>query len=287
MNATESKPWEAFIGCLIPLLAMLTSMGIMSALGMKFQSIIVAAIFLVLSVGVDDIFIIMRAWHRAGQPVSFTLPAERMANCLEDAGPSITIRFFINFIFYIFLIFSSLTNVICFAIGALSDTPAVRTFCIFSAVAITICYVYQLILLTAIIVVLSVRREQRGYQSFLCCLKANPQSQNNFMSIGEIVHRRVVEYWAAAVTRWPTRLLLLLLMCGYFYVSWVGISRMESNISIDKMALPDSYLHSFQTSFESALRNMQPISVFVMNPGDLRDPKQLKREFFISSFLLQ
>lgn len=75
----------------------------MSFLNMKFQSIVVAALFLVLSVGIDDIFIIMRAWDRTDTRISVQ---ERMALALEDAGPSITI--------------SSLTNVMSFAIGAVS-----------------------------------------------------------------------------------------------------------------------------------------------------------------------
>uniref|UniRef100_A0A915M6K9 SSD domain-containing protein n=1 Tax=Meloidogyne javanica TaxID=6303 RepID=A0A915M6K9_MELJA len=43
------------------------------------------------------------------------------------------------------------------------------------------------------------------------------------------------------------------------------------------MALPNSYLHDFQMQFEMALRNMQPISVFVLHPGDMRDLQQLSR----------
>ena len=65
-------------------------------------------------------------------------------------------------------------------------------------------------------------------------------------------------------------------MLGYFYVSAVGISRLDSLISIEKMALPDSYLQSFQQRYENALKNMQPISVFIMNPGDLRNPQRLE-----------
>lgn len=61
----------------------------MGLLSIKFQSIVVASLFLVLSVGVDDIFIILRAWDRSDS--SSPLP-ERMASVLEDAGPSITIR---------------------------------------------------------------------------------------------------------------------------------------------------------------------------------------------------
>lgn len=51
---------------------------------------------------------------------------------------------------------------------------------------------------------------------------------------------------------------------------------MEAKISVDKMALPDSYLHDFQFILENALRSMQPITIFVMNPGDLRDPDRLR-----------
>uniref|UniRef100_A0A915CYN5 SSD domain-containing protein n=1 Tax=Ditylenchus dipsaci TaxID=166011 RepID=A0A915CYN5_9BILA len=259
VKPAESKPWECLIGCLIPLLAMVAAMGAMSALGMRFQSIIVAAIFLVLSVGVDDIFMLTRAWHRSAQ--SLPIP-ERLATALEEAGPSITI--------------SSLTNVMSFAIGALSDTPAVRTFCIFSAVAITICYLYQLILLAAI-VALSGKRENSGHRAVLCCFMKDPQAKNRIVEFGQRIQEIIVDQWAWAVTKWQTRVILLFVMIYYFYISWTGISKLQSNISIDKMALPNSYLHDFQHSFESALRNMQPISVFVLQPGDLRRPDQLQR----------
>lgn len=46
---------------------------------------------------------------------------------------------------------------------------------------------------------------------------------------------------------------------------------MEAKITVDKLALPDSYLHDFQFFLEKTLRNMQPVTVFLMNPGDLRD----------------
>ncbi|KAI6193775.1 Patched-related protein 9 [Aphelenchoides besseyi] len=259
VNAVQSKPWESFIGCLIPLLAIVTALGLMSAVNMKFQSIVVAALFLVLSVGIDDIFILTRAWDRTDPRISIP---ERTALTLEDAGPSITI--------------SALTNIMSFAIGASSDTPAIRTFCIFSAISITVCFIYQLVLLSAIIA-LSGRREEKGYQAILCCLRANPQARSPVAERCGQIHDYIVHWWARTVTRWPMRVFLAIGMCGYFYVSWIGIRRIQSNISIDKMALPDSYLHDFQESFESALRNMQPISIFVLKPGDLRDPDQLAR----------
>uniref|UniRef100_A0A0N4W6L8 Peptidase_M13 domain-containing protein n=1 Tax=Haemonchus placei TaxID=6290 RepID=A0A0N4W6L8_HAEPC len=69
-------------------------------------------------------------------------------------------------------------------------------------------------------------------------------------------------------------------MCFYYYACAVGILQLRTLITIEKMALPDSYLQTFQTSFEASIKNMQPISVFILNPGDLRDPKRLKSMFF-------
>ncbi|VDK85765.1 unnamed protein product [Cylicostephanus goldi] len=42
------------------------------------------------------------------------------------------------------------------------------------------------------------------------------------------------------------------------------------------MALPDSYLQTFQDHYETSLKNMQPLQVFILNPGDLRDPQRLE-----------
>ncbi|MFH4977680.1 hypothetical protein AB6A40_004389 [Gnathostoma spinigerum] len=256
--AVNSKPWESLCGCIIPLVALLTSTGLISAFGLKFQSICVASLFLVTSVGVDDVFIILRAWDRTQQ----SLPAhERLSKTLKDAGPSITV--------------SSLTNALSFAIGILSMTPAVRTFSIYSCLSIIICYFYQLILFTAILV-LSDRREKRGYQSLLCCLKANPQARNNFLVTLSDLQLRVVKYWSNVISTWSARFVLSLFMLAYYYYSIVGASRLHAHIALERMFLPDSYLADFHQTLDVALKEMQPLNVFVMNPGDLRNVTRME-----------
>ncbi|VDO26839.1 unnamed protein product [Haemonchus placei] len=156
-DPSRAKPWESLIGCLIPLLALVSSTGLLSWCGWKFQSIIVAAFFLVLSVGVDDVFIILRAWDRTNTEEEVP---ERMARTLEDAGPSILI--------------SSITNAMAFFIGMSSQTPAVRSFSLYSAIAISLCFIYQLVMFCAVLAA-SGYRERSGHQSFLCWKKANPK----------------------------------------------------------------------------------------------------------------
>uniref|UniRef100_A0A0N5CGC4 SSD domain-containing protein n=1 Tax=Strongyloides papillosus TaxID=174720 RepID=A0A0N5CGC4_STREA len=255
----ENKPWESLIGCLIPIIASISSIGLLSVFNLKFQSIVVASLFLVLSVGVDDIFIITRAWDRA--ITSKDIPS-RMALTIEDAGPSITI--------------SALTNIMSFAIGAVTDTPAIKTFCIYSAIAIFVCYLYQLILYSSILA-LSGIRVQKNYSPFLLCFKYDPLKTSKTVKYFSNIHDKVVKKWGVLVTKWYTRLIIGIIVIIYFYISTIGIMKLETNNSIDKMALPDSYLKHFQKQFEKAASSMQPISIFVKNPGDLRSPKNMQR----------
>ncbi|MCP9261526.1 Patched family protein [Dirofilaria immitis] len=195
-------------------------------------------IFLVLTVGVDDIFIILRAWDRTNTVVSVP---ERLMKTLENAGPSITI--------------SSLTNALSFGIGIFSSTPA-------------------LILFTAVLA-LSGKREQSNYQALFCCFKADSSARNQFTEKMSHLQIWIIKSWSSVITAWYVRALLVLILVLYYYISYLGILKTEIKISVDKMVLPDSYLHDFQFLLDNVLRNMQPITVFVMNPGDLRDPDRL------------
>ncbi|EYB92024.1 hypothetical protein Y032_0199g1672 [Ancylostoma ceylanicum] len=256
-DPSRAKPWESLVGCLIPLLALLSTTGLLCWCGWKFQSIIVAAFFLVLSVGVDDVFILLRAWDRTS--VDDEVP-ERLAVTLEECGPSILI--------------SSITNAMAFFIGMTSQTPAVRSFSLYSALAISICFLYQLIMFSAVLAA-GGYRERNGWQSLLCWKKANPKARSAVVERVVIIQNVIIRHFSRIIATWPARIILAVFMCCYYYASVVGITQLQSLITIEKMALPDSYLSTFQDSFEASLKTMQPIMVFVLNPGDLREPERL------------
>lgn len=128
-----SKPWEAFIGVLCPCLSLCASFGalfwvkfklislnllnllknllhlIRFQLKFEFLPIVTVVPFLILAIGVDDVFIFLHSWARTDKSLSLD---ERVGEMLSDAGPSITI--------------TSLTNWLSFAIGIATPIPAIR-----------------------------------------------------------------------------------------------------------------------------------------------------------------
>ena len=65
----ESKPFEAMLGGCIPILASIATIGLVSATGLAFQSIIVSTLFLILAIGwliiqlgISSFIIIFRHW---------------------------------------------------------------------------------------------------------------------------------------------------------------------------------------------------------------------------------
>lgn len=82
----ESKPMEALLGGVTPLLAGATTVGLVSASGLAFQSIVVATLFLVLAIAVDDVFVMLAVWHKtdrnAGIPKRIARTVEVTVLCL-------------------------------------------------------------------------------------------------------------------------------------------------------------------------------------------------------------
>lgn len=105
----RSKPWEAFAGVICPILSLCASFGTLFWMGVEFLPIVTVVPFLILAIGVDDVFIFLHSWHRTDDQLPLR---ERVAHMLADAGPSITI--------------TSLTNLLSFAIGIGTPTPAIR-----------------------------------------------------------------------------------------------------------------------------------------------------------------
>lgn len=170
----ESRIVLGLGGVLIVLASVLASIGILSFFEVRATLIIIEVIpFLVLAVGVDNIFIIVQALQR-----STHLPSqvdrsveERISAVVGDVAPS--------------LLLASLSESACFLIGTLTPMPAVRVFAMTASLALFVDFVLQMTVFIGLLT-LDTKRQLSGRYDLICCLTASKTNRSSLIASSEV-----------------------------------------------------------------------------------------------------
>lgn len=122
----QSKPILAFISILSALMAVLSGYGIMGWANVYFIDILLICPFLAVSIGCDNMFVLVAAWRSTKITLSVE---EKMEETYEEAAVAITI--------------TTITDVLAVGIGAITAFPSVRIFCGTLALMLFLNYIYQ------------------------------------------------------------------------------------------------------------------------------------------------
>lgn len=146
-------------GIIVVALSTLGAFSIVSMLGIK-QSLISAEVvpFLVLAIGVDNMFIITGARDRIAKSENRKERQKpndvQIALALKEVGPSITTAAFGEFL--------------SFLVGFLTDIPALQSFCLCAAFAVLINYFLQMTVFVCCVALDDLRIESRRYDILPC-----------------------------------------------------------------------------------------------------------------------
>ena len=108
--------------------------------------------FIIMGLGVDDIFVIMSALTKIKSESKDLKLTEQIAKTLEKAGASITI--------------TSLTDIIAFLVGGTTVLPSLKFFCIFAAMCILMTYLY---VVTFFVAALTLDEKRVAKNQNCCC----------------------------------------------------------------------------------------------------------------------
>ncbi|KAI9807590.1 MAG: hypothetical protein M1825_005530 [Sarcosagium campestre] len=143
----QSKFTLAVAGIVIVLMSVAASVGLFSYAGVKVTLIIAEVIpFLVLAIGVDNIFLIVHEFERVNVSNADETIEERMSKTLGRMGPSILL--------------SATTETIAFVLGAFVGMPAVRNFAAYAAGAVVINALLQVTMFVSVLTLNQQRVEQ-------------------------------------------------------------------------------------------------------------------------------
>ena len=235
----ESKFSLGLAGIAIVLLSITSSVGLFSWAGLKATLIIVDVIpFIVLAVGVDNIFLIVHEFERVNVSHPDEQVEERVARALGRMGPSI--------------LFSAITETISFALGAFVGMPAVRNFAIYAAGAVFINAILQVTMFISVLT-LNQHRVEAHRADLLCCfpVKSARIHLSGSGSMGSMFYefsrestlqRFIRQTYAPAVLGKKAKLLVVAVFAGLFAAGVALLPKVELGLD-QRVAIPDdSYL---------------------------------------------
>ncbi|KAF2745353.1 niemann-pick C1 protein precursor [Sporormia fimetaria CBS 119925] len=234
----QSKFMLGIVGILIVLMSVSASVGLFSAAGIKVTLIIAEVIpFLVLAVGVDNIFLIVHEFERVNiSHPEGTIP-ERVGRALGRMGPSILL--------------SATTETVAFSLGCAVGMPAVRNFAAYAAGAVFINAILQVTMFVSVLALNQQRVESNRADCFPCVVvpKADSGYLNGGMghSAGEEsgLQRFIRKTYAPAILGKKTKVVILAVFFGIFTAGLALFPKVELGLD-QRIAIPsDSYLIPF------------------------------------------
>ena len=141
--------------------------------------------FLILAIGVDNMFLISRAEREI--PKYVTDVRERIAFALKDIGPSIFA--------------AAVCESLAFFIGMLTDVPALQNFCLVAGLAVTVDFVLQMTVFVGALA-LDVQRIADN-RADICCLF---RKQDEVKPVREeIVRTNFQKHFVPVLFSWPMK----------------------------------------------------------------------------------
>ncbi|XP_077294393.1 Niemann-Pick type C-1a isoform X2 [Arctopsyche grandis] len=154
----DSKITLGLGGVFIVLASVACSVGLFGFIGLPATLIIIEVIpFLVLAVGVDNIFILVQTHQREARRANETV-AEHIGRTLGQVGPS--------------MLLTSVSESCCFFLGGLSDMPAVRAFALYAGMALLIDFLLQITSFVSLLALDTLRQNSNRYDIF-CCMRGD------------------------------------------------------------------------------------------------------------------
>lgn len=282
--SVNSKFMLGLFGIIIVLVAVSSSVGLFSLLGVRVTLIIAEVIpFLVLAVGVDNVFILVHelnrqnALHGPGSKSNVSQaaayansmdeevetpthlpPEERIARTLGRMGPSILL--------------SATTEVVAFGLGALVPMPAVSNFALYAAGSVLLGALLQMTVFVSAMA-LDLKRTEDTRMDCLPCIRlrqpiglydVDPVAPSSESVIGHFIRW----HYAPRLLSDGVRQLVLAAFGGLFVVAIVGMQRITLGLD-QRLALPsDSYLIPYFDAVDAYLGVGPPV-YFVATGADI------------------
>ena len=227
-NCVENRSILTIAGISGVILGIVVSFGLCSILGLFFGPMHSVLPFLLLGIGIDDMFVIVQCWDtlqlKMKKDDMSTLP-ERFGKTMSQAGGAITI--------------TSATDIIAFAIGGTTVLPALQSFCLYASVGIVAIYFFQCTFFVAWMV-LDQRRIENSRNACLPCYKHSDWTPNALSH--KDISRTIFKAYGLLITKPFMKTIIILGTLALTGVSIWGNVLIEQKFDPAWFLPPDTYM---------------------------------------------
>ncbi|CAM4595986.1 unnamed protein product [Leuciscus chuanchicus] len=260
----RNKAWVASLGVFSTAQAVLSSFGLLLLMNVPFVITVASSPFLILGIGIDDMFIMISSWQRTN--IQDTVP-DRMAETYREAAISITI--------------TTLTDVLAFYLSYGNPFGSVQSFCLYAGTAILFCYFYNITFFGACLA-LNGRREGAN-RHWLTCMKVPeevPPGRSKAYTVccvgGSYNHDTGTEeehpmtlffrkYYGPFLTTIWSKAIVVFFYSVYIAVSVYGCLQLKEGIDLKNLALDKSYIVQYYEAEKTYFRYNGPNVMLAVN----------------------
>jgi len=246
----DSKITLGISGVTIVLLSVAASVGFYGFLNVPMTLIIIEVVpFLVLAVGVDNIFILVQTYQRDERKPGEELE-DQIGRILGQVGPS--------------MLLTSSSESIAFFLGALTDMPAVREFALYAAMAVLFDFLLQITCFISLMTLDAKRQESKRFD-MCCCIKL-PKSEKDETKDGGYLYWLVNNYYAHAIMESWVRPIVMVVFIGWFLASAAMTAHLDVGLDQSLSMPEDSYVLNYFNHLKDFLSVGAPV-YFVVPAG--------------------
>uniref|UniRef100_A0A2H8TMY4 Niemann-Pick C1 protein n=1 Tax=Melanaphis sacchari TaxID=742174 RepID=A0A2H8TMY4_9HEMI len=230
----------SFFGIVFVVLSVVFSVGFYGLIGVPLSLIVLEVIpFIVLAVGVDNIFLIIRTYQHTDLKEDELIP-DYIGRVLSKIGPSIFI--------------TTLAEITCFFIGSLSDMPVVRSFALYAAMALVFNFLLQMSCFIGLL----------ALDAKLKTVKQEIQKQSLVFIIFQ-------KFYVPTLMNKCVRPMIVLLFSAWLCTSIVVITKIDVGLDVELTMTDDSYVLKYFKFMKRYLSTGPPVYFVVTDGLNLTD----------------
>lgn len=247
----DSKVVLGLSGVIIVLISVGASLGFYSYMGIPSTLIIVEVVpFLVLAVGVDNIFILVQTYQREPRMNGETVE-NVLIRVVGKVGPS--------------MLLTSTSESLAFFLGALTDMPAVKIFSLYAAGAVLFDFLLQITIFISL-VYLDAKREEKNRMDLCCCMPSVEEENVQSCCGAGILYTIVGEYYSHFIMMEWVRPIVMTFFVALACASGAWTSRLSVGLDQSLSMPKDSYVLDYFRNLSTYLSVGPPV-YFVIRDG--------------------